>query len=83
MPGDFDEVTPAEKALGRREYDVLIRRFDKIDRTLAIITQRDDRSFAAYAMARTAITMRSTWAPYAFSLALAFATALIVIACSK
>lgn len=78
-----DERTHAGKSMGRIEYDHFLARFDKIDRALEIITTRDDRSFAAYAMARTALTMRSTWAPYAFSLLLAFATALIVIACSR
>lgn len=94
MSEHSDEHTPAEKALGRREYNMLIRRFDDVDRANAehtrshakILTRCDESftmSFRAYQIAKGAVLMRSTWAPYAFSLALAVATALIVIACTR
>jgi hypothetical protein len=87
MAQDTDEHTPAERNLGRREYDAILLRFDKVDRFNAAILERADeafsKSFEAHQTARAAVLLRSTWAPYAFSLVLAFTTAMIVIACAR
>lgn len=59
----------------------------RIESKIDLLGERQDealsKAFQAHQIARSALLARQTWAPYAFSLALAFATALIVIACSR
>lgn len=73
------EKTPAAVGLGRREYNVLLERFDKVDRfnveILTLTQSTADRALEAHAIAKTALWMRSSWGPYLVS-GLAFAMAL-------
>lgn len=66
-----DEHTPAERPLGRQEYQNLLRRFDDLE---GHCIRAAAASLAAHQVARAAMWMRSSWAPYIVS-GLAFAMA--------
>jgi hypothetical protein len=66
-----DEHTPAERPLGRQEYQHLLTRFNDLE---GHCIRAADASLAAHQVARTAMWMRSSWGPYVVS-GLAFAMA--------
>lgn len=63
-----EEHTPAQRPLGRVEYNVLLDRLDSIDRRLTGIEQQALRgvnyAIKAHQKANSALWLRSTWAPY-------------------
>lgn len=82
----LDEQTPDTRPVWRREYDHILERFDGLEASnremLAHCKAAADNSLKAHDMAKTALWMRRSWAPYivgAVTFAMSFTSLVLAV----